>query len=408
MSSSVDSDLGAISRIKAVPTILRVIAEATTLGLVVIARVTDSAWTACAVRDGIDFGLAPGDTLDVATTLCREVRASQNPVIIEDVEQDEIYCAHPTPKLYAFRSYIAVPIFRTSGDYFGTLCALDRHPAVLKEDKTVSMLTLFAELLSLQLDAEEQRTRDVTALREAEDDAKLREQFIAVLAHDLRNPLASVALAVRTLLRTHPIAANTRTVVERIERSARRMELLINDVLDLTRGRLGGGIPMQRKEVPDLASALHHVVDEVASSYPDRVIDARIETGIGSYCDPQRIEQALSNLLANAVEHGAPEAPIEVRVDETGGVLSLVVQNAGRPIPEDVLPQLFQPFYRPEGGSGRVRRGLGLGLFIVAEIAKAHGGSVDVASSAAEGTRFTLRLPVRRSDGPVDGATSPR
>ena len=148
-------DVSAVNRITAVPAILRVLSETAGLRFVTIARVTETSWTACAVLDNVDFGLKAGGELDVTTTLCREVRECREPIVIDKASDDPLFKGHPTPRMYGFESYIAVPIFRANGEYFGTLCGLDPLPAKLSDEKTVSMVKLFAELISVQLDAEE-------------------------------------------------------------------------------------------------------------------------------------------------------------------------------------------------------------------------------------------------------------
>jgi signal transduction histidine kinase len=387
-----DHDVAAVARIGAVPTILQVISETTGLGLTLVARVTREAWIACAVRDEIAFGLKPGDPLDVATTLCSEVRDSLEPIIIEHASEDPKFCHHPTPKLYNFESYIAVPIFHRSGAYFGNLCGLDPRPAKLRAPKTLAMMRLFSELISLQLHDQEELARTGAALAEAEQTAELRELFFAVLGHDLRNPLWSIGTAAEILI-SDAFPDRVRSIADRIRRSVRRIELLIDDMLDLTRGRLGGGLVLRATEISDLEACVRHVVDEVASLHPKRTIHFRVEGQGSVVCDRRRIEQVVSNLLSNAIQHGSSPDPVEVALRHERDEFVIAVSNRGAPIPEGVLPRLFQPFYR--AASGGPRDGLGLGLFIVSEIANAHGGKVDVASSERDGTTFTVRLPRR-------------
>src|SRR4051812_8107506 len=133
MGNSAEQDIAAIARIRAVPTVLQVVVESTGLRFAAIARVTKTSWTACAVHDSIAFGLKVGDCLDVATTLCQEVRVCLAPIVIEHASKEPEYCGHPTPRLYGFESYIAVPILRRTGEYFGNLCALDPEPAKLRD-----------------------------------------------------------------------------------------------------------------------------------------------------------------------------------------------------------------------------------------------------------------------------------
>jgi signal transduction histidine kinase len=391
MPATLQEDIDAIARIGAVPTILKVIAETTGLGLALIARVTPDRWVACAVRDQIAFGMKVGDELDVATTLCSRVRDTREPVIVEHASAEEAWCDHLTPKLYNFESYIAVPVYRPSGEYFGNVCALDRNPALLREPKTVAMMNLFAELISLQLQADEALVRRTAEAGEYKNAAELREHFIAVLGHDLRNPLWSIVAGSELLLSAGLSDAAHKTV-ERVRRSARRIELLADGLLDMTRARLGGGLPLELAAVPDLENALRHVVDEAASQQPERKINLTVEGKGTLTCDRQRVEQVLSNLLGNALQHGAKREPIAVLLRHTATAFTITVRNSGDPIPGHVLSRLFQPFYR--ASAGEAHRGLGLGLYIVSEIAKAHVGTVR-ASSDRDGTEFTVTFPKR-------------
>ncbi|HEX8824333.1 MAG TPA: ATP-binding protein [Archangium sp.] len=391
MTSVVDRDVALISSLEAVPTILKVITETTGLRLSLVARVTKDSWTACAVHDVMSFGLSVGDHLEVATTLCSEVRDSHQPIIIEHASVDPKYREHRTPKLYRFESYIAVPIFRKNGEYFGNVCALDSEPARLAEAKTLGMVKLFADLIALQLEAEEQQARTRAALLDEQRTAELREQFIAVLGHDLRNPLSSLVMGA-DMLGQRTLAASEEKVVRRMQESGRRIARLLDDVMDFARGRLGGGIPVDAREVSDLGRALEHVVEELRTMHPSRTIHFT-EDGCGTLRgDRQRLAQLLSNLLANALVHGDPSEPVTVAVRGDASQVVLSVTNKGRPITADLLPRLFHPFFR--GVSDQHPKGLGLGLFIVEQIARSHGGGVQVRSTE-EATTFACTLPRR-------------
>ena len=392
-SDPINRDVEAIGRISAVPTILRVIAETTGLRFCAVARVTQDQWVACAVHDHLGFGLAPGGTLDVATTLCAEVRDTRATVVMDHASTDSKYCNHQTPKLYGFESYISVPIFLVNGDYFGTVCALDPLPTPVNQPKIVSMMTLFAELIAAQLAAEQRQTETQEQLLDVQKTAEIREQFIAVLGHDLRNPLSSVTMGADLLLR-QPLPEPQRKTVERIRSSGRRMSALVSDLLDFARARLGAGIGLNVGEVRDLESALRHVVDELQSTHPAREVRFTSDMAGPIWCDKERVCQLLSNLVANAIEHGAAERPVEVRVQQSTKVLQISVQNAGEPIAAETMPRLFRPYSRGGQGQGSLQ-GLGLGLYIASEIAQAHAGRLDVSSDAVAGTRFTFTLPTQ-------------
>ena len=198
--NTIAEDVEAVGRIDAVPQILEVICRATGMGFAAVARVTEDRWVACAVRDEIAFGIEPGGELPLETTICHEIRQSGRPVVIDHVAQDDAFRDHRTPKLYGFQSYISTPIvFR--GEFFGTLCAIDPRPARLNTPEVVGMFRLFAELIAQHLGSQQQLAESEAALLSERQALELREQFIAVLGHDLRNPLAAIQGASRLLLR---------------------------------------------------------------------------------------------------------------------------------------------------------------------------------------------------------------
>jgi signal transduction histidine kinase len=388
MRSAIASDIERVGRIRAVPTILEVVMRTTGLRFVAVARVTETHWTACAVRDEIAFGLAPGGELVLETTLCNEVRQSHQPIVFGHASADPRWANHHTPKHYGLESYISVPIFLGDGQFFGTLCAIDPQPHELDDPNIVETLQLFAQLIGAQLDLEGRLESSTVALVDAREDGELREQFIAVLGHDLRSPLHAIRLGGELLRGVSPAAARTVAI---IERSCTRMSELIDNVLDFARGRLGGGIPLELVDDDGVAEELRHVVVEVRTAFPDRAIEEAIVIEGALRCDHRRLAQLLSNLLTNAVVHGAADKPVRVEAHQRDGAFVLVVSNGGEPIPEDELGRLFHPFAR--ASRERARPGLGLGLYIAAEIARAHGGTLEASSSADLGTRFTLRMP---------------
>lgn len=231
----------------------------------------------------------------------------------------------------------------------------------------------------------------VRALQSSEDEALLREQFVAILGHDLRNPLAGIASATRIAGR-EPHSEKVTAMYASIQSGVNRMARLIDDTMDLARARLGGGIPIDLETVPSLKDGFQRVIDEIGMAHPDRPIEYIYDCRGPIICDPARLDQLLSNLVANAVTHGSDEAPIFVRAENRKSEFILSVANSGKPIPESQLADLFKPFER--SGDSESLQGLGLGLFIAQEIANAHHGSIDVASDEKE-TRFTLQLPMR-------------
>ncbi len=381
-------DIASIQSISSVPTILEAVAALTGLRFVCIARVTESSWTTCAVLDKLGFGLKVGDGLDVATTLCEEVRDTKRAVVIDDVSADPKYKDHHTPRLYGFQSYISIPVLRPDGGYFGTLCALDPEVANVSSAATIASMTLFAQLITKHLETETRLSESQVALLSERETSELREQFIAVLGHDLRTPLGSILLGA-DLLQIEALSPRAAGVIERMKRSAKRMAGLVDDVLDFTRGRMGGGIALDMRHEAALREPLTQVVEELRSAFPARVIEVDFQLTTPVLCDVQRIQQMLSNLLKNALIYGDADAPVLVRASSQNGIFELSIINRGPAISQDTIDQLFKPFWRASARPSN--EGLGLGLFIVSEIARSHGGDLNVHSSD-EATRFTFRL----------------
>ena len=224
--------------------------------------------------------------------------------------------------------------------------------------------------------------------------AELREQFIAVLGHDLRNPLASISGGVR-MLGKEQLSEKRKMLLEMIESSVDRMAGLIDDVLDFARGRLGSGIPVDLDPDVALRPVLEHVVSELRVGLSGRIIEDSFDLPSPIRCDSSRISQLVSNLLGNALTHGSPAASVRIHAETAQGDLVIWVANRGTPIPPKTMERLFQPFFRGEARSSQ--QGLGLGLHIASEIAKAHGGAI-TATSSSEETRFTFRMPLARAN----------
>ncbi|KQY13350.1 GAF domain-containing sensor histidine kinase [Rhizobium sp. Root482] len=371
----------AIAQISVVPTILDVVCKATGMRFAAVARVTADRWIACSVRDEIAFGLQPGGELKIETTICNEIREHRQAVIIDNVAEDLVYARHHTPAIYGLQSYISVPILLADGTFFGTLCAIDTVPRQLSRPETTGMFQLFANLIAFHLEAQQRSDQE----RQGNE---LREQFIAVLGHDLRNPLASLDAGTRMLLRTVEDEKG-KSVLALMQSSISRMSGLIDNVLDFARGRLGGGIPVEQADRVPLRPVMEQVISELRIANPGRMIEADLTEALVR-CDEGRIGQLLSNLLANGLTHGDPERPVRICSSVDGEWFELSVTNFGEPIPQEVTRDLFKPFVRASAKANL--EGLGLGLYIASEIAKAHKGRLSVTSSGDE-TRFTFRMP---------------
>ena len=246
--------------------------------------------------------------------------------------------------------------------------------------------------------------RDITedkqnqaTLNSREEEALLREQFIAVLGHDLRNPLAAVRAGLSMLAREQLSARGT-TVIAESEKAVTRMFALITDLMDFARARLGSGISLDMDKCCDLRTVLEDIVGEIQAAHPQARISCEVEVEGEIRCDLARLCQMTSNLVANAVTHGG-DGPVALRARGTPEFLTISVRNRGAPIPEAMRAHLFEPFVREKERPSQ--EGLGLGLFICAEIARAHGGKLEVKSDEDETVfRFVMGAP---SDGELIG-----
>ncbi|PTS98534.1 histidine kinase [Pedobacter sp. HMWF019] len=388
LSTDIQEDIQTIGRIPVISRILEVICRTTGMGFAAVARVTDTRWVACSVRDEIDFGLAPGGELELETTICHEIRQSGHGVVIDHVAQDPAFQNHHTPERYGFQSYISMPIFRKDGTFFGTLCAIDPRPARLKNSEVIEMFNLYSDLISFHLHSVDRVSFVELQLEEERKALKLREQFIAILGHDLRNPLGAVSSSAQLMLR-QPLDDKMRKLAEIVKNSSFRMKELIENVLDFARAEQGSGISIHIQENEAVSEILNEVISELQAIWPNRRIEFTEDLAFPVHCDGSRIAQLFSNLLGNALSHGNENGVIKVNAVSDVDFFRLSVSNQGTPISKDRIGNLFEPYVRGEEKNGG--EGLGLGLYICSEIARAHGGKLDVCSDETE-TCFTLTL----------------
>ena len=260
--------------------------------------------------------------------------------------------------------------------------AEDRH----KFERELLLQRKRAEELTAQHVKDEQELS--LARAQAEDRAKFAEQLVGVVSHDIRNPLAVIDMST-VLLQKGVSGAQQEAVVARIHRSVGRVQHLVSDLLDFTEAKLGRGIKVHPRPV-DLHQALAESVGELGVAFPSHDIRHEAAGPGACHADPDRIAQAVGNLVANATSHGAPGHPITVRSEGGDGRFRIRVHNHGPEIPPELMARLFEPMVR---GSDVRAQGVGLGLFIVHEIVGAHGGTVHVTSSAEGGTAFVIDLP---------------
>ena len=230
--------------------------------------------------------------------------------------------------------------------------------------------------------------------RFASDVDRSRDMFIAVLGHDLRSPIGAIMMGSQFMLDTGELVEPHLTLTTRIARSAKRMNQMVGDLLDFTRGRMGAGVPIVRKEM-DLAKEASLAVDEIAAANPGTDLQFTAVGDLRGAWDSARLGQVFANLLGNAVQHGAVHAPIVVCATGDADQVTLKVHNRGKTISRTDLNGLFSPFKRLKSGTAITgpTSSLGLGLYIADRIVSAHGGTLGVESSDTSGTEFTVRLP---------------
>jgi signal transduction histidine kinase len=219
-----------------------------------------------------------------------------------------------------------------------------------------------------------------------------RDRFLAVLGHDLRTPLSAIVTSSRFLLEEEKLSETQHKLIGGIEKSGQRMTQLVDDLLDLALMGLGDSIPIQRA-TGDLGALVREVAAEVRASAPTARLEVKTSGSLTGEWDSTRLAQALTNLLSNAIQHGARRVPIRVAVSgQDQETVTIEVTNKGRVIPSDRISGLFDAM-KGEARESADRRHLGLGLYIVERIVDAHGGSVDVRSSDTQGTTFRITIP---------------
>ena len=288
-------------------------------------------------------------------------------------------------------SLLGVPL-RMQGRVVGvvSLCRFSPGRPFTREDQELLEELAAKAALSIEnarLFAEQRRTQEELRRR-----AEFEQQLVGIVSHDLRNPLAAISMSAGLLEKKGELTDAQRRMVMRIGQATERAARMIRDLLDFTKARLGGGIALHRQPM-DLGDVVHQVVDEVLVAHPGRHVELELEPGVKGEWDPDRIAQVLTNLLGNALAYSPVDAPVRVGARLEGEHALLSIFNGGAPIPEELLPRLFEPMTRGTLKEGQSSRSIGLGLYIVRDIVRGHGGGVDVVSSLEHGTTFTVRLP---------------
>jgi len=371
-----------------VGTILETVMLATNMRFAAVARVTADRWVACRTVDEVNFGLAEGDEIEIQSTFCQSVRETSNKVLFNDTATDDVYGNHPIAAKFGIVSYASIPIYRSDGSFFGTLCAIDTEPRDIKHPRAVAMLEMFADVIGRSLETEEQLEAEKRLAEQERELARIQEEFVAVLGHDLRNPVAALDAGFRQLDR-EPLTEGARKILPFMRSSLHRMNDLIENIMMHAKARLGGGIRISATPDAPLTQVITQIVEEIRAASPQNEILLDLAFDQPVSCDAPRVAQAISNLLSNAVRYATPGTPIEVRglMRECG--IEISVANQGEAVPDELQENLFHPFQRGVHANGE---GLGLGLYIASSIAVAHSGRIDVTCEDGT-TTFAFKMP---------------
>jgi signal transduction histidine kinase len=340
------------------------------------------------------LGFEVAQTPRARSGLCSNTILQRNALIVPDALADERFMRSIPATELGVRFYVGVPLVNPESHVLGTLCVLDRVPRQIAPEQ-LEALHVIARQVMRHLE-----------LRRVARIGEFRERLISILSSDLRQPLQRLLLSARHGLRPVGSPSAENRYLEEIAISAERMTRVMRDAMDFARTRDGSRLSWSPRPT-SLAAVCRRVVLEFGFSYPTREIQLEVSDEGVAMWDEDRIAQAVSNLVVNAFRYGAPALPVRLGCSGDDSECVISVHNEGEPIPPEVMGRLFAPFCRRvapnEPGEGRPppMSGIGLGLFVVRQVAVSCGGTVEVSSSSEMGTTFRLRLP--RKAPPADG-----
>lgn len=392
-------DLEAVKQIPIVPTMLETVCQITGMGFATITRVTEDRWLACSVRDEVQFGLREGEELEIASTLCNEVRDHRQTIVIDNVSEDPYYKDHHTPGIYGFQSYISVPIILRDGTFFGTLCAIDAKPAKVSDPKVVCTFKMFADLLSFHLQSLSILERSYhenlelqsknTILRNANFDL---DNFVFTASHDLKTPIANIEGLISILSDAASKEELDRQEIKQItammKSSLRRFSTTIKDLTTIV--EIDKSSADDKLEILDLYEVVDSVKQDLQSLIAES--DAKIEviandrhlTGFSR----KNFRSIISNLISNAIKYRSPDRTphIVVKMEKVDGKSHLSVEDNGLGIPTKKQDSIFTMFKRLHDHVD----GSGIGLYIVKRMVDNVEGQIRVDSTWGVGTTITI------------------
>lgn len=346
-------------------------------------------------------------TMPQGSGMSRKALRDEAGRILRQIAED--MCKPETPEQQETKSKSWVPAARREAGDIAAAHARERRQAGFDLNEMVAeyraLRATVVRLWTRDMDrADSETLYELTRFNEALDETwveavarysdelnRSRELLLGILGHDLRTPLSAVLMSARFMLDYGDLNDPSANATARILHSAKHIEEMISALLDVTRMRLGGSLSMQCRPA-DLKEVSRQVVDEIRAAHPKREIRCATKGDLQGSWDSDRLAQMLSNLLANAIQHGAADRPISLSACDAGDEVLVRVHNQGEPIPEAATRRLFEPMLQTEPEAAKPK-GLGLGLYIVRAIVEAHGGRIDLDSSREQGTTFGVHLP---------------
>ncbi|QNF32250.1 GAF domain-containing sensor histidine kinase [Adhaeribacter swui] len=392
-------DLEVVRNISFVPSMLEIICDLTGMGFAAVARVTDTKWLACSVRDKVQFGLKEGEELQLETTLCNEIRDHRQPVIINNVAECSEYKNHHTPRIYGLQSYISFPIILSDGTFFGTLCAIDSKPAQVNTKKIIDTFSMFTELLTFHIQSQNLLQQSYLANTDLVQQNKVLtsantdlDNIVHTASHDLKSPINNIESLVDILDQTileEPLNRElTQDIIRLMRSSLKNFRQTLTDLTTIIEADHSLKV-IEKEEINFL-----ELVERVKQDLHSLILESQAKIQVTG-CEklllhfPRKIfKSILYNLVSNAIKYRAPERQPEILInlEQVDEKISLLVIDNGSGIPANQQDSIFMLFKRLHTHV----EGSGLGLYIVKKMVNTLGGQIKVESVLNQGTTFRI------------------
>ncbi len=403
-------DIERVQQIPIIATILDVVCQTTGMGFAAVARVTEDRWIACNVRDDIQFGLAAGGELKIETTICNEIRYTHQAVVIDHVQKSEEFRSHHTPLLYGFQSYISFPIILKSGEFFGTICAIDPKPAQLNNSKVIDMFGLFADLISFhlqQIELLEQSQLAVQKLnRQLTDSVDENRQYRHISNHSLQEPLRKLRIFGGMLIDAteRNDVAKAKELALKINSGAEKFSVMIKDLSAFS------VIDDESKlvELVDLNTLLADVQIQLSSHIKASNATIHVAALPTIQAVPLQLDSLFYHLIHNAIKFSKKDVPPVITIScnelaqaqlsdqlsaEIGvNYIEIRIEDNGIGIEKSQLEKVFDIFSQVP--HNKVSAGDGFGLAYCRKIIRNHSGLIKAQSEFGKGTTISVILPI--------------